>query len=128
MEFIHIEIREEDGPVERRILTEVGKLHWAVHQLREELHAMSTTAVTKDQFDAALAALLQAEAARDAAVIQALKDLQDKVTSGQPIDLAAELANVLTLTTNAAAITQTATAADPGPTTVTTPPPPTPTA
>lgn len=125
LEFIGIEIRETDGPVVSRILEEVGKLHSAVHQLREELHTMSTTAVTKDQFDAALATLLAAEAARDAAVIQAITDLQAKVASGQPIDLGAELANVLTLTTNAAAITQTATAADPGPTTVPTTPAPT---
>lgn len=36
LEFIHIEIRGNDGPVERRILEELGKVHWAVHQLREE--------------------------------------------------------------------------------------------
>jgi hypothetical protein len=36
LEFIHIEIRENDGPVERRILEELGKVHWGIHQLREE--------------------------------------------------------------------------------------------
>jgi hypothetical protein len=36
MEFIHIEIRADDGPVERRILEELGKVHWGIHQLREE--------------------------------------------------------------------------------------------
>lgn len=127
MEFIGIEIRETDGPVARRILEEVGKLHWAVHQLREEIHTMSTTAVTRDQFDAALAALLQAEATRDAAVIQALNDLAAKVAAGTittPEDFTAELATVTTLATNAAALTQTATADDPGPTTVPTTPAP----
>jgi hypothetical protein len=125
MEFIKIEIREEDGPVARRILEEVGKLHWAVHQLREELHEMSTTAVTREQFDAALTTLLAAEAVRDAAVTQALKDLDDKIAAGTvvtPADFTAELAQITTLQTNAAALTQTATAADPGPTTVPTTP------
>lgn len=125
MEFIGIEIREEDGPVASRILEEVGKLHWAVHQLREELHKMSTAAVTREQFDAALTTLLEAEAKRDATVTTALKDLADKIAAGTvvtPADFAAELAQVQTLQTNAAALTQTATAADPGPTVV----PPTP--
>ena len=86
---------------------------------------MSTTAVTRDQLDAALANLLQAEAARDAAVIKALNDLAAKVAAGTvttPEDFTAELATVTTLVTNAAALTQTATAADPGPTTVPTTP------
>jgi hypothetical protein len=120
MEFIGIEIRETDGPVERRILEELGRVHWTVHQLREELQKMSTTAVTRDQFDAALSALLAAEAARDAAVTQALTDLIAKVSAGSvtPADFAAELAQVQTLQANAAALTQTATADDPGPTVV----------
>jgi hypothetical protein len=121
MEFIAIEIRESDSPVERRILEELGKVHWAVHQLREELQQMSTTAVTRDQLDAAITSLLQAEAARDAAVTQALNDLVAKVASGTvvtPEDFSAELAQITTLQTNAAALTQTATADDPGPTTV----------
>jgi hypothetical protein len=78
---------------------------------------------TQAQFDAALAALLTAEAARDAAVTQALNDLIAKVNSGEQIDLSAELAEVASLQSNAAAITQTATADDPGPTTVAQAPP-----
>lgn len=35
LEFIHIEIRENDGPVVSRILEELGKLHLGIHQLRE---------------------------------------------------------------------------------------------
>lgn len=77
---------------------------------------------TQEQFDAALANLLQAEAARDAAVTQALNDLQAKISAGAPVDLSAELAQITTLQTNAAALTQTATADDPGPTTVPTTP------
>jgi hypothetical protein len=36
MEFIEIEIRDGDGPVASRILEELGKVHWGIHQLREE--------------------------------------------------------------------------------------------
>jgi len=125
MEFIGIEIRETDGPELRRILEELGKVHYGVHQLREELYIMSTTAVTRSQFDAALAALLQAEATRDAAVTQALNDLLAKIAAGTittPEDFTAELTTVTTLQTNAAALTQAATADDPGPTTVPTTP------
>jgi len=129
VEFIGIEIREFDSPVAKRILEELGKVHSAVHQMREELYKMSTTAVTREQFDAALTALLAAEATRDAAVTQALKDLAEKIAAGTvvtPADFTAELAQITTLQANAAAITQTATAADPGPTSVpTTPAPPT---
>lgn len=74
------------------------------------------------QFDTALANLLAAEAARDAAVTQALNDLIAKVDAGETIDLSAELAQITTLQTNAAAITQTASADDPGPTAVPTTP------
>lgn len=91
---------------------------------RMENRIMSTTPVTREQFDAGLAALLQAEATRDAAVTSALNDLIAKVQSGTvpPEDFAAELANITTLQTNAAALTQQATADDPGPTTVPTTP------
>lgn len=78
---------------------------------------------TQQQFDDALTALIAAEAARDAAVTAALNDLIAKVAAGNTTNLDAELAQVLTLQTNAAAITQTATADDPGPTTVPTTPP-----
>jgi hypothetical protein len=91
---------------------------------RTILH-MSTTAVTRDQFDAGLQALISAEAARDAAVTTALNDLIAKVDAGTvttPEDFSAELAQITTLQTNAAAITATATADDPGPTTVPTAP------
>jgi endonuclease III len=77
---------------------------------------------TQAEFDAALAALLSAEAARDAAVTQALNDLTAKVAAGETIDLSAELAQITTLQANAAALTQTATADDPGPTVVPTTP------
>ena len=76
---------------------------------------------TQAQFDASLDALIAAEAARDAAVAQALTDLTAKVAAGTvttPADFTAELAKVATLQTNAAAITATATADDPGPTVV----------
>lgn len=122
MELIQINIRAESSPETRQILEGFNHLFRELHELRKVVETMSATAVTKDQFDAALAALLAAEATRDAAVIQAIKDLQDKVASGQEINLVDELSKVLTLTTNAATITQTATAADPGPTTVPTTP------
>lgn len=106
------------------IMAELRRLNEVVTQIKQEIHTMSTTAVTRDQFDAALKQLLQAEAARDAVVIQALNDLIAKVGSGQitPEDFVAELGSVQTLLTNAATITQTATADDPGPTTVPTTP------
>lgn len=108
------------------ILAELRRLNEVVIQIKQEIHTMSTTAVTRDQLDAAIQSLLAAEAARDAAVTQALNDLIAKVGAGTvstPEDFAAELTNVQTLLTNAAAITQLATADDPGPTTVTTTPP-----
>jgi hypothetical protein len=77
---------------------------------------------TQEQFDAALTSLIAAEAARDAAVTSALNDLIAKVAAGNTTNLDAELAQILTLQTNAAAITATATADDPGPTTVPTEP------
>jgi hypothetical protein len=119
-EFRDIEIRE-DIPVERQLLLMLVGVDRKLHQLREELHTMSTSIVTRDQFDAALISLLAAEAARDAAVTKALTDLIAKVAAGTvttPADFTAELAQVATLQTNAAALTQTATADDPGPTTV----------
>lgn len=82
---------------------------------------MSTTAVTRDQFDQALQALLAAEATRDQVVLAALNDLKAKVAAGAvvtPEDFTNELATVSALYENAAAITQTATVDDPGPTTV----------
>lgn len=94
-------------------------------ELLEKVQTMSTQAVTRDQFDAALQQLLQAEAARDAAVTKALDDLIAKVNAGTvttPEDFAAELGTVSTLMSNAAAITQTATVDDPGPTDVPTTP------
>ena len=126
-EFIEIEFRE-DLPVERQILAALNRVARDLHTLKYEVWKMSTTAVTKDQLDAALQNLLQAEAARDAAVTQALTDLQEKISAGgvpTPADFAAELAIITTLQTNAAALTQTATADDPGPTAVTPPAAPT---
>jgi len=123
-EYQDIEIRD-DIPVERQIVWMLNRALRELHQLREELHTMSTSIVTRAQFDAALTALLQAEAARDAAVTQALKDLAAKIAAGTvvtPEDFSAELAQVATLQTNAAALTQTATADDPGVTTVSTTP------
>ena len=76
---------------------------------------------TQAEFDASLDALIAAEAARDAAVTQALTDLEAKIAAGTvttPTDFSAELAKIATLQTNAAAITATATADDPGPTVV----------
>jgi hypothetical protein len=73
---------------------------------------------TQAQFDTAFDALIAAEAARDAAVTQALNDLIAKVAAGNTTDLSAELAQVATLQANAAAITSEATADDPGPTVV----------
>lgn len=75
MEFIKIEIREEDGPVVSRILEEVGKLHSAVHQLREEIHTMSTAAVTRDQF-------LQALKDGVTTIVSKIDDLAAKVAAG----------------------------------------------
>ena len=75
MEFIKIEIREEDGPVARRILEEVGKLHWAVHQLREEVNTMATGIVTRDQF-------LQALKDGVTTIISKIDDLAAKVAAG----------------------------------------------
>lgn len=112
LELIKIEIREE-LPVGRQIAEAFNQIFRELHQIRKEIYTMSTTAVTRDQFDAALAALLQAEATRDAAVTTALNDLIAKVGSGgvtTPEDFAAELAQVATLQANAAALTQTATA------------------
>lgn len=113
-----------DSPVERQIAEGFVLVLRELHHLREEVHNMSTSIVTRDQFDAALSSLLEAEAARDAAVTKALNDLIAKVGSGTvtPEDFSAELAQVATLQTNAAALTQTATAEDPGPTDVTAPP------
>lgn len=125
MEFTPIEIRGELTPVERQIFEAFGRMFWELHQLREELHEMSSSIVTRAQFDAALANLLTAEAARDAAVTQALTDLLAKIAAGTvvtPEDFTAELATITTLQANAAALTQTATADDPGPTTVPTAP------
>jgi hypothetical protein len=81
-----------------------------------------TIMTTQAEFDTALTALLAAEATRDAAVTAALNDLIAKVSNNQPVDLSAELAQIATLQTNAAALTQTATADDPGATTVPTTP------
>ena len=108
----------------------------------KELQTMSTTAVSREQFDAGLTNLLQAEAQRDTAVLQAfsqtttaLDDLVAKVNAGAvpPEDFAAELAsvqklnaNAVTLAQTAAQITQTATSDDPGPVTVTAAPSPAP--
>jgi hypothetical protein len=91
--------------------------------LRLILQNQETEMTTQEQFDAALTALIAAEAARDAAVTAALTDLIAKVAAGNTTNLDAELAQVLTLQTNAASITATATADDPGPTTVPTTPP-----
>lgn len=116
------EIREEPIPVVLRAI--VGMLHTItreLRELREEVRIMSSSIVTRAQFDAALTALLAAEAARDAAVTQALNDLLAKIAAGTvttPEDFTAELTQVTTLQSNAAALTQTATADDPGPTTV----------
>jgi len=130
-EFQDIEIRE-DIPVERQIVWMLNRALRELHQLREELHTMSTTAVTRAQFDAAFSALQVAEAARDAAVTTALNDLVAKIAAGTvttPEDFTAELAIVTALQANAAALTQSATADDPGPVVVpTTPAAPAPTA
>jgi hypothetical protein len=95
-----------------------------LHSIERTLYKMETTQVTRADLDAGIATLLAAEAARDAAVIKAINDLQAKVAGGSvsPEDFAAELANINTLASNAAALTQTATASDPGPTDVTVPP------
>ena len=83
----------------------LGELQRTINELRQELRIMSTAAVTRDQFDAALQQLLAAEAARDAAVIQAFTDLEAKVAAGGVTtqeDFTAELASVKTpLTTPA---------------------------
>jgi hypothetical protein len=116
-EFKDIEIRE-DIPVERQLFWILVGVSKQLHQLREELHTMSTSIVTRAQFDAAFAALQQAEAARDAAVTTALNDLVAKIAAGTvttPEDFTAELAIVTALQANAAALTQSATADDPGP-------------
>ena len=113
-----------------RILERLDEQQSLLNLILERITTMSTTAVTRDQLDAALNNLLAAEAARDAAVIQALTDLAAKVAAGTvttPEDFTAELATVTTRWpfTNAAARTPTATSDDPGPTTVpTTPSPP----
>ena len=124
-EFVPIRIEQEISADARQILEAIGRLLWDVHQLREEVFTMSSSIVTRAQFDAALANLQAAEAARDAAVTQSLTDLIAKVNAGTvttPDDFTAELATITTLQTNAAALTQTATADDPGPTTVSTAP------
>jgi phage shock protein A len=79
------------------------------------------TMTTQSQFDAALSALITAEAVRDAAVTAALNDLIAKVNSGNTDDLSAELAEIATLQSNAAAITATASGDDPGTTVITSP-------
>ena len=90
--------------------------------LRLILENQEKQMTTQEQFDAALQALIAAEATRDAAVTQALTDLLAKVTAGTTVDMTTELNQVLALQQAAAAITQTATADDPGPTTVETSP------
>lgn len=90
--------------------------------LRLILQNQEKEMTTQQQFDDALTSLIAAEAARDAAVTAALNDLIAKVAAGNTTNLDAELAQVLTLQTSAAAITATATADDPGPTTVPTTP------
>lgn len=99
-------------------------LNSSIHKLGKQVQLMSETTVTRDQLDAAIAQLLQAEATRDQAVLTALTDLQAKIAGGTvtPDDFSAELATITTLATNAASLTQTATADDPGPTTVPTTP------
>ena len=72
---------------------------------------MSTTAVTRDQFDAALTSAVTT-------ITTAISDLQAKIAAGgvtTPEDFSAELAKVQSLVS-------TATAADPGPQTPPAPP------
>lgn len=108
--------------LEQSVMFQLGRIE---AQQKSILEVLMTN---RADFDAALANLLSAEAARDAVVTTALNDLIAKVTAGTlpPEDFAAELQTVQTLASNAAALTQTATVDDPGPTTVpTTPIPPT---
>jgi hypothetical protein len=99
--------------------------HEMLHEILRRLEGVermeNTIMTTQAEFDSSLDALIAAEAARDAAVTQALTDLSAKVAAGTvtPANFATELAKVQTLQTNAAAITATATADDPGPTVIT---------
>ena len=97
----------------------------ALTRIESEIHKMADTIVSRKDLDAAIANLLAAEAARDQAVTTALNDLGAKIAAGEvttPEDFSAELAQITTLQSNAAALTATATADDPGPTTVPTTP------
>jgi hypothetical protein len=104
------------------ILRGIAERQESINRRLDSIERTLNTMTTKEEFDAALQKLLQAEAARDAAVLQSLTDLQAKIAAGQQVDLSAELASIITLQNNAAAITQAATADDPGPTDVTGPP------
>jgi hypothetical protein len=99
----------------REALETLNRIELRLGRIEQKLEKTMTT---QAQFDAALAALITAEGSRDAAITQALTDLIAKVAAGNTTNLDAELAQVLTLQTNAAAITATATADDPGPTVI----------
>jgi hypothetical protein len=100
--------------------TDHEMLHEVLRRTEWILKLEGKIMTTQAEFDASLDALIAAEAARDAAVTQALNDLMAKVAAGNvnPTDFAAELAKVATLQTNAANITAQASADDPGPTVV----------
>lgn len=99
-----------------RVEAQQNRMNEQQKSIHEVLRIMSTTIVTRDQFDAALKTFAADQAAANAAVTQALNDLAAKVAGGTvttPEDFSAELATITTLQASAAAVTLTAGNDDP---------------
>lgn len=86
--FIEIDIRAESSPETRQILEGINRGLREMHELKEVIHTMTTTAVTRDQFDQALKDGI-------AKIVGKIDDLAAKVAAGTittPEDFSAELA------------------------------------
>jgi hypothetical protein len=85
--------------------------------LERKIDHMSSTIVTRDQFDAALSSLVTTQQAALTEIATAITDLVAKVGTGgvtTPEDFTAELNEIQGLTTAASAAAASAQASDPG--------------
>jgi hypothetical protein len=99
------------------VLARLSHLERTINRILEELCAMSTTAVTRDQLDAGIAAL-QTTFSNGVQTLQtAISDLQAKIAAGTvttPEDFTAELNTLNGIASSFSAEVTAAQAADPG--------------
>lgn len=105
-------------------LGHLRNLERTTNRILEEICAMSTAAVTRDQLDAGIATLQTTISNGVKSIQQAISDLQAKIAAGTvttPEDFSAELSQVNAIASSFAAEVTSAQAADPGPGTASAP-------